>query len=198
MERRLGRQGLVGRGWGATLIGAVLVSACGGAAQEPRQKENPQGFAVPEQSPVTAELIAEHASIQPGGATRIGVHFELERGWHIYAEEPGDAGLPTKVTWQGPAGTTFGPLVWPKPGRLLDPGDITTYGYTSDVVLFSSLEYSTPQGNASTLPLQAKVSWLACRDVCIPGRATLSLSLPVSASAPAMSMHARLFEHTSE
>ncbi|MBI3009634.1 MAG: hypothetical protein HYY57_01435, partial [Candidatus Omnitrophica bacterium] len=42
--------------------------------------------------PVTASLIAEHASIQPGGQTRIGVHFEMEEGWHIYAQDPGDAG----------------------------------------------------------------------------------------------------------
>ena len=80
--------------------------ASGCQAEEPTR---PSGFASPEAHPVTVELITEYASIQPGGQTKIGVHFDLEEGWHIYAKDPGDAGLPTKVIWKGPASVKFGP-----------------------------------------------------------------------------------------
>jgi thiol:disulfide interchange protein DsbD len=154
-----------------------------------------QGFAAPEQSPVTAELIAEHASIQPGGRTRVGVHFDLEEGWHIYAKEPGDAGLPTKVTWHLLPEATFGPLQWPKPQEFIDPGDIRTVGYSGTVVLYSLLTITTQVPADRLLPIVATVEWLACRDVCVPGATTLELSLPVSSTPPALSTHAELFEH---
>src|SRR3989338_7433391 len=97
------------------------------------------GFAEPEEQPVKATLIAEHASIRPGGATRIGVLFDIEEGWHIYAEDPGDAGLPTKVEFSGPPVVQFGPVQYPPPTAFNDPGDIETFGYSRAVVLASRL-----------------------------------------------------------
>ena len=163
------------------------------AGKEPGS-ERLTGFATVERQPVTAELIVEHASIQPGGKTRIGVHFEIENGWHIYAKDPGEAGLPTKITWSAPAGVSFGELMWPTPERFLDPGDIHTSGYTGAVVLSSDL--SVGAVNEQTLPIRANVKWLACKDVCIPGSADLELTLPVSPNPPAASTHAELFDRT--
>jgi len=154
-------------------------------------------FAEPEEQPIIATLVAEHVAIQRGsGSTRIGVLFEIEDGWHIYAQDPGDAGLPTSVTWSGPSGVSFGPLQWPPPHEFLDPGDIRTFGYAKEVLLASTLSL---QGAAEiyyisgTLPLKAKVSWLACREVCIPGKADLKLALPLSPDPPTPSPHAHLF-----
>jgi thiol:disulfide interchange protein DsbD len=155
-------------------------------------------FAKQEEHPVTATLIAEHASVQPGGNTRVGILFELEEGWHIYAKEPGDAGLPTSVAWEGPAGVSFGPLTWPAPQRFLDPGDITTFGYSGTAVLHSPLSYHTVRDAYHTLPLQATVKWLACRELCIPGAARLELGLPVSSQPPVLTTHAQLFEPSNE
>ena len=119
----------------------------GASGKEPTSDQL-KGFAAREGAPVKAELIAEHASLQPGGRTRVGVSFELEEGWHIYAKEPGDAGLPTKITWSGPRGVTFGPLVWPVAQEFNDPGDIKTFGYSGAVVLASDLTLS-PQTNST-------------------------------------------------
>ncbi|MBI4342012.1 MAG: hypothetical protein HY599_01450 [Candidatus Omnitrophica bacterium] len=150
---------------------------------------------------VKTELITEHASIQPGGKTRVGVHFEIEEGWHIYAKEPGDAGLPTKITWSGPAAVSFGPLEYPSPQQFIDPGDIRTNGYSGSVVLYSAITFNplrrTDGGPYEDLPLRARVQWLACKDVCIPGKTELELSLPVSANPPVHSTHAEFFDHTS-
>ncbi len=166
---------------------------------EPGNTTEPRaGFAEPKLSLVTAELIAEHASVQPGGRTRIGVHFDIEEGWHIYAEDPGDAGLPTKVAWSIPQGVTISPLRWPLPEKLVDPGDIHTNGYMGSVVLLSTLKLTPSKLLPQAVPIGAHVEWLACKNICIPGKADLKLTLPVSPKPPAFSTHAQLFEHTAD
>jgi thiol:disulfide interchange protein DsbD len=155
-------------------------------------------FAPAEDHPVTAELIVEHASVQPGGSTRIGIHFEMEEGWHIYAQDPGDAGLPTRIDWIGFEGVSFGPLQWPTPQEFMDPGEIKTHGYDGSVVLYSSLFVERQAIPERTIPLGAKVSWLACREICIPGSAQLKLELPVSTQTPLLSTHALFFDHAPE
>lgn len=156
-----------------------------------------------------ATLIAEHASIQPGGTTRVGVLFEIEDGWHIYADPPGDAGLPTRVAWgcgtkdpwlgvYGCSNVTFGELQWPPPEEFVDPGDIRTRGYKDVIVPSSVLSASsrfthTLDSADSKILVLARVEWLACKDICIPGKADLELVLPLSADPPAPSAHAPLF-----
>jgi len=142
--------------------------------------------------PVTAQLLAEHVSVQPGGTTRIGVLFELADGWHIYAEEPGDAGLPTTVTWSGPADVVIGPLQWPPHQEFLDPGDIQTFGYDTAVLLASELHVPEAQPEGE-LVLVANATWLACREICIPGSAALEVPLQISHAAPVPSGDADRF-----
>lgn len=170
------------------ILGVALLAAC-----RPATSAEEGIFPTPKAQPVTAELITEHASVQPGGQTRIGVHFELEEGWHIYAQEPGDAGLPTSITWSGPAGVSFAALEWPKPQEFNDPGDIHTFGYSGAVTLSSLLKLAASASPGTGLALRAKVKWLACHDICIPGAAELELALPVTDTAPRPSTHAELF-----
>lgn len=180
-------------------LSIALAGSIASASGEKPAGDRFKGFAQPEQAqPVKAELIAEHASVQPGGKTRVGVSFELDEGWHIYAREPGNAGLPTKIAWSGPRGVTFGPLVWPAPRQFIDPGDIKTFGYSGAAVLSSHLTLSPSAKAGQAVKVAAKVEWLACKEVCVPGSTELELTLPVSASTPALSTHASLFEHTSQ
>ena len=97
------------------------------------------------------------------------------------------------MTWASLPGVLFGPLVWPPAKELLDPGDIRTFGYTGSVVLFSTLSYVARE-SVPELSLTAHVNWLACREICIPGSADLTLTLPVSADPPTRSAQAELFE----
>ena len=154
------------------------------------------GFAEPKKSPVTVTLIAEHASVQPGGRTRIGVVFDIEKGWHIYAKKPGEAGLPTEVAWSAPDGVTFGPLTWPAHQTFHDPGNLRTFGYTKTLTVSSTVTLSQRATGHVAIPVHAKVSWLACKDICVPGSATLDLTLPVSAEPPKPSPRAEAFKHT--
>ena len=153
------------------------------------------GFSAPEEQPVRVELIAEHASVQPGGTTRVGVRFNIDEGWHIYAKQPGEAGLPTKIAWKGPPGASFGPFDWPTPQPLKDPGHLRIFGYTGVVIFASRLRVARAVAAGTTLPIRAKVEWLACKELCLPGSVDLSLALPVSANPPVASTHADFFDH---
>ena len=183
----------VGRGTLALMVLLSLPTGAGAAGEKPATKQL-SGFATLDQQPVTTTLIAEHASVKPGGRTRIGVYFEIQDGWHIYAKDPGDAGLPTKIIWSVPDGVRVGPLVWPKPHEFLDPGDIKTFGYAGAAVLYSPLAFTSTAGTQRMIPIHAKVEWLACKELCLPGSAQLELALPVSSNPPVYSTHAELFE----
>lgn len=186
------------------LAALFLAPTLGCAVEEPAEdvpveEEGAWMFeAEPEVHPVTAALVAEHGSVQPRGATKIGVHLEIEPGWHIYAQHPGDAGLPTAIVWDKAPHVTFGPLVWPPPEPHVDPGNIRTNGYSGSAVIYAPVQVSRKATPGETLPIRAKVEWLACQEICIPGTAELSLALPVVAGAPPRSAHAQLFDQVTE
>ena len=180
------------------ICACLLITVLAAGGESACRAENQSPFAQPEEQPVTATLIAEHDSMQPGGSTRIGILCEIEDGWHIYAQAPGDAGLPTKVTWLGPAWVLFSPLQWPAPEEFHDPGDIRTFGYKDEVLLVSTLAFGGAEIAIGTgdVPVRANVTWLACKEVCIPGKAELALTLPISRTPPAPSARAELFAAT--
>ncbi len=150
----------------------------------------------PRENPVRAELISEHTSIQPGGSTRVGILFHIKEGWHIYAQDPGEAGLPTKAIWTLllPSGAYIEtPPQWPPAKKFVDAGNIHTFGYSGTLVLTSTL-HATTEISAIEIPITAHAEWLACHEICIPGKADLKLTLPVSPATPLPSPEARLFQ----
>jgi thiol:disulfide interchange protein DsbD len=140
----------------------------------------PDAIAAPH---VTASLVAEADAVVPGRALAVGVRLRMEAGWHTYWRNPGDAGLPTRARWTLPGGFAAGELQWPVPERFAS-GPIASYGYSREVLL--PVEVRVPATlAASEVRLAARVDWLECREACLPGRAEVSLVLPVrSASRP--------------
>ncbi len=185
--------------WAGVRIGGIgLMLAVSVALLASLANRASAGWVPDDGHPVQAELVAQHTAIRPGSSTRVGVWFVLQDDWHIYAEDPGDAGLPTSVEWSVPEGLTVGPLHWPRPEAFLDPGDIRTHGYQQAVLLHSEVSALPAADPGDTLPIGAAVTWLACREVCIPGSATLELMLPISAGPVAPSAHAELFAKAQE
>src|SRR5579872_5810272 len=70
-------------------------------------------------SHLKAELLCEQTSIQPGGSVTVGFHFRMQKGWHIYWQNPGDSGQAPSITWTLPEGFTAGEIQWPLPQRLV-------------------------------------------------------------------------------
>jgi DsbC/DsbD-like thiol-disulfide interchange protein len=130
---------------------------------------------------VRATLIAQKDAVQPGQALLVGFRLEMEPGWHTYWLNPGDSGLTTRVHWELPAGFTAGDLQWPRPDRF-ETGPLVSYGYEKDVLLPVEIQ-APPAIPFSEVQLAAHLSWLECREACLPGKADLSLRLPVRASS---------------
>lgn len=128
---------------------------------------------------VRASLVADTSAIAPGMPFRAGLLLKMEPGWHTYYKDPGDSGLPTKITWTLPPGFKAGEIQWPKPKPHLEAGDLKTNIYEEEVLL--TIPITVPaQLPPEPIRLEAAVSWLTCSDLCVPGKATLVLELPVS------------------
>ena len=132
----------------------------------------------------TLELIAENQWVAPGREFYLGLHFQLEKGWHIYWVNPGDSGEPPRVTWQLPAGLTPGPIEWPTPRRL-GTSSIVDFGYEDAVMLLVPMHAEASLAAQPLARLGAEVRVLVCRELCIPGKAQLSLTLPIKSQPPA-------------
>jgi DsbC/DsbD-like thiol-disulfide interchange protein len=128
-------------------------------------------------------LVAERTSVQPGQPLWVGLHFQLEKDWHIYWINPGDSGEPPTVQWNLPAGFQAKPLQWPVPRRIQDHS-LIDYGYQDEVLLPAELKTPAHLADGSKVVLSARVNWLICREVCVPAGAALSLILPVGKGAP--------------
>jgi DsbC/DsbD-like thiol-disulfide interchange protein len=132
----------------------------------------------------TLELIAENQSTAAGHELYLGLHFQLEKGWHIYWVNPGDSGEPPRIKWQLPPNTTVGEIEWPTPRRLGTPS-IVDFGYEDEVTLIVPIHAPASLKSQQSAQIGAEVKVLVCREICIPGKAQLSLTLPVESRAAA-------------
>ncbi len=109
-------------------------------------------------------------NIQPGKGFTLGIRLQLEPEWHAYWKNPGDAGLPMTAELVEANGYTSGDLRFPTPHKYLSAGE-ALYGYDSEVVFL--LPIKAPVGAKSAPQFKVKLTWLACKEVCLPGEATL-------------------------
>jgi thiol:disulfide interchange protein DsbD len=130
---------------------------------------------------VNAQLVADADGIVPGRPVTIGLRLQAEPGWHTYWQYPGDAGIPTHIDWTLPPGFAAGPIEWPLPVRDEEPGDIVNYVYPGNVLLPVEIQTPADLKPGQRVEIRAQAAWLVCRDLCIPGKADLSISLPVAA-----------------
>jgi thiol:disulfide interchange protein DsbD len=128
------------------------------------------------------ELVFPHSQLYPGGSNQAGLYFKLEPGWHVYWQNAGDSGEPPHIHWTLPEGVTASALQFPAPARL-PLGPLMDFGYENEVLFPFSVQVadSVKQGPAI---LHAKVDWLVCREVCIPGKAELDENVQLLRTAP--------------
>ncbi len=148
------------------------------------------------QSPALATVRTEHLQLsllsnlsavnRAGQAFELGLHFQLQPGWHIYWINAGDSGLPPRVQWHTPASLpadSIGPLQFPVPHRL-PLGPLMDFGYEGDVLLPVRVHFQPVQpASGASLTIAANVHWLVCSQSCIPGQGTVALQLPLQSSA---------------
>jgi DsbC/DsbD-like thiol-disulfide interchange protein len=168
--------------WLAVFV-SLLTAACGRAQSKP-------------ETHARIRLISEEKSIRPAHLLWVGLLFELDPGWHIYWQNPGDSGEPPKIQWQLPPGFRAGVIRWPRPIRL-GTSSVRNYGYEGQVLLMTTIQPPARATATSPVPIAANVKYIVCREICIPGKLAVTRLLPLNArSIVEQSQWRNLFEAT--
>ena len=142
---------------------------------------------------VKAWLATDTVPIQSGKPFPVTIVLDLQPGWHTYWQYPGDSGLPPKVTWNLPPGWTAGPVDFSVPHQFSEPGDMIIYGYEKQQLLRATITPPRDLPQNQVYVLKASLTWLACKELCVPGSDEVELKVPgptegrirwISASVP--------------
>lgn len=132
---------------------------------------------------IKASLIAESSAPAPGSTITIALAMKPDGGWHGYWQNPGDAGVETRVNWTLPTGVKTSPLAFPVPQRLMIAG-LMNYVYEAAYAHLVTLTIPAGLKPGTALPIRAEADWLACTDkICVPERDSLTLDLKVGDGA---------------
>jgi len=124
-----------------------------------------------------ARLFLEADEARPGETVIAGIELKMDVGWHTYWKNPGASGMPTSIKWTLPAGLTAGEIQWPPPEKLPEE-DLTTYIYQGETMLLVPLKLAA-ELKPGKLEIRAKVSWLECEVMCLPGDSDVSAVLEI-------------------
>ncbi len=98
---------------------------------------------------------------------KIIVTVDHDAGWHTYWKNPGDSGLASIFKFfQNKKPIVLKAYEWPVPTKHIETGDILTIGYSGRQHFF----FDDMAGE-----VDAHISVLICKDICIPGEADLKL-----------------------
>jgi DsbC/DsbD-like thiol-disulfide interchange protein/cytochrome c biogenesis protein CcdA len=132
---------------------------------------------------IAATLVAESTAPAPGTSVTIALAMKPAPGWHGYWQNPGDAGVETRVKWTLPEGVRASLLAFPVPQRLTIAG-LMNYVYEGPYAHLVTLTIPAGLKPGTALPIRAEADWLACTDkICVPERDTLALNLVVDDGA---------------
>ncbi len=127
---------------------------------------------------VSAELVSETQTIQPGKPFWVALHLQMKPDWHVYWRNAGDAGLPTSIEWDLPDGFKAGDIQWPYPERFkLD--EFVNFGYEKEALFPVKITPPVNLNKGRSITLKARADWLVCEEICVPESAELELSLNV-------------------
>ncbi|QTK79377.1 cytochrome C biogenesis protein [Agrobacterium tumefaciens] len=105
------------------------------------------------------------------GVIRGVLQIEPKDGWITYWREPGEAGIPPKITLDPASGATLTSMAYPVP-KLIENGELTDIGYDHAVSLPFQLKVVDPAAGAK-IDLTAFIG--VCQNICIPFEAKFSI-----------------------
>lgn len=140
---------------------------------------------------IAIELVPETRTPAAGSTVTLALASTPEAGWHGYWENPGDAGLPPKLTWTLPDGVRAGALRYPVPQRLMIAG-LMNHVYEGPFAQLVTL--TVPKGLAAgtPVPVRLKADYLVCTaTLCVPESQALTTRLVVGDGAVDTAMRAK-------
>src|SRR3546814_15039379 len=82
---------------------------------------------------VDARLLVETDRLDPGKSTRIALKLSPQQGWHVYWSNPGDSGMPPRITWSLPPKVKISDLRHPAPVAK-DAAGFVSYVHPGDEI----------------------------------------------------------------
>lgn len=131
-------------------------------------------------TPVRAKLVSDIASVKPGERLGLGVLFDIDPGWHVYWKYPGETGLPTRVEFKVPKGYKVGKLNWPIPLAFKKYDGGIDFGYEKSLLLWTNIDVPQDAEINSKAGIDTAVSWISCKEICIPGKANLEFDFKIA------------------
>ena len=132
---------------------------------------------------VNLKITPEYKAVSPEtGVMDIIAEADIDRGWHLYWDNPGDTGEPTTLSfYESPyyreiSGTHSAPQ------KSVFEDIITSYVYTEKVYFRTSFKLQNISG-LKRLPFNLVFSYTACSGSCQPEDIAVSFALPVAATA---------------
>ena len=125
------------------------------------------------------QLVSEQNAMVPGRTCWVGVDLKMDDGWHLYSPQAKNfSAAAPRIKWQLPPGITAGDIQWPNPERL-NLGSESTLGYGHELLLLVPLSVAGDFKSSQPVNIAAHLGWVACQEVCMPGRADVAMSLPM-------------------
>jgi DsbC/DsbD-like thiol-disulfide interchange protein len=150
------------------LLPIIATTALHAPAQPPADK-----------SLVKASLLAHDTKVKPGDTVQLAVVLDVAKDWHIYWPGQNESGMATTVELTFPAGSglTAGPVSFPVPKRHVEAGDIINYIHEGKVVLTVPVNVPATTAAGGSFKITANVSYLVCKDMCMPGEAAATVTI---------------------
>jgi len=127
------------------------------------------------------QLISETVGLRPGSVSTLALRITMDRGWHTYFTNPGDAGLPLSAQWSLPVGVTVSALRYPAP-HLVPQAPLMSFAYENEVLVLVDVTVANTVPIGRELPITADVDFLVCAEVCLPASAHVVLAEKAIAS----------------
>lgn len=174
-------------GYRGMVVGFAALTALvsGGMAMAADWKDEPV---------LRTELVTGFEAVAPGQTVPVAVRVDLAEGWHTYWINPGDSGMPPRLNWTLPEGWTAGPIRHPTPIRIDEP-PFVTFGFEGRVLFVVDVQVPAAAVVGSEVRLTGAFQFLICKEICVPRKAELGLTLrvepqPRAAAADAVALMA--------
>ena len=104
----------------------------------------------------------------------VGLEYQMEPGWKTYWKSPGDGGFAQIISWDNSSNVKNINILWPTPVEFEILG-LTSLGYQNNVIFPLEIEIADKSQNTF---LNLHISFLICKDICVPGDARVFLEIP--------------------
>ncbi|WP_413288623.1 thioredoxin family protein [Bdellovibrio sp. HCB337] len=121
-------------------------------------------------------LLSKTKSWNSSQKVSLGIHFSLQKDWHIYWKNSGDSGAAPKWSWNL-QNAKIAQEYWPLPERIA-MGGLVNLGYSHEALFVFDLE---PDQAEKPIVSNLKLEFLVCKTECIPYFAELRKEIPHSA-----------------